>query len=184
MNLKGAIETYDKVRNELDAVLLHKKELEEEVAEVSAFLIGYMEQNPVGSLESKSGSKISRGTRRSADIVDYTALEEWALTEGDDFVKGIWGQLQTTYKMKDVKPDVFSLQPNRRLLTVLIKHYAFLAEHRGVPMNDLLPPGLKQRATEYLILRRPAKKSARDEIQQAAINIVEMAKQGALEHGE
>lgn len=184
MNIRNVIEDFVAKRQERDQIEIRRKEIDEELAELTATLVGWIEMNPVATLESLAGFRLSKGTRRSADIVDYRALEEWALTEGDEYVKERWGLLNQAYKMKDVRSEVFTSQPNRRLLTVLLKHYAHLAETTGRDMNDLLPPGLKQRATTYIIMRRPSKKAQkRAELEDAGAGLVKMAREGAEKYG-
>jgi hypothetical protein len=183
MNLKSTVELYVLTRLKLDQIMVEKKEAEAEIAELTEEIVGFMEMNPIASLESEDGYKLSKGTRRSSDIVDWSALKEWAEVEGDDYIRDRWGLLQQAHKMKDVKQGVFTEQPNRRLMTVLLQHYANLAESTGRDMNDLLPPGLKQRTTTYLIMRKPTKKDKEEELKGIGDTLLDMAKRGAMENG-
>lgn len=181
MDINPKIEQYVFARQALDDVMAEKKRLQTEVDELGAELVGYIDMHPeLDRLAAETGHKLGKAVTRSADIVDYRALEEWALVEGDAYVAENWWLFQASYKMHDIKQEVFTLQPNRRLLTILTKHFSKLAEARGVDINDLLPPGLKQKATEYIKLYQPSSKK------QEAANLVgeslmEMAKRGAME---
>lgn len=171
------VEAYVQLRVELDQLMIVKKTLEADLTTLTEELIGYMEQNPIGSLESEEGFTLHKGVRRSPDITDWNEIRQWADVEGDDFILDHWDELQAAYPMKDVQPGCFIEQPNRRLLGVVLKHYADVAKAEGKDMNDLLPPGLGQKATEYLIMRKPSKKRERKKTEDS---ILEMAKRGAL----
>ncbi len=179
MNNQSLIERYKSLRERLDAALIEKKMLEKEVEEVSEEIIGQMEMTSVSSYKTNSGHGVSKGVRRSAQITDYRALEDWALTIGNEEIKEIWGLLQVNYKLEGVKPEVFTMQPQRKLLNIMLKHYAAFAGATGRDLNDLLPPGLKQHATEYLILRKPTKKQESEEFLSNAESILDLAKRGA-----
>jgi hypothetical protein len=182
MNLKAVVENYVSARLKLDQIMIDKKEAEAEIAELTEEIVGFMEMNPIASLESTNGYKLSKGTKRSSDIVDWSALKEWADVEGDDYIRERWGLLQQNHKMSGVKHGIFTEQPNRRLMTVLLQHYANLAEQTGRDMNDLLPPGLKQRTTTYLIMRRPTKKDKDEALQGVGDTLLDMARRGAMEN--
>lgn len=191
MNLKGlrgAVEGYVAARQELDRLKLRIKELTNdnktgEVDKLENIIIGFIEMNPVSSLESKAGYKLGKGTRRSSDITDWSELREWANVEGDDYIRERWGILQNSYKMKDVKQGVFIDQPNKRLLNIMLKYYAILAEQTGRDINDLLPPGLGQKTTTYIIMRKPTKKDKEEELQGVGDTLLDMAKRGVIENG-
>ena len=173
------VEEFVSLRGRLDSVNAEKKELEGDIDQLKDELIAYMEANPVGSLISSRGFRLFRGTRRFAEITDYRSLENWAGAIGDDFVRRAYETLMATYAMKGIKPEIFINQPKKRLLNTLLKYYADEAERLSVPMDSLLPPGLEQKTTDFISMRKPTKKQSA-EFKDAAQNIVEMAKKGAL----
>ncbi len=174
------IERFVKFRQDLDVTLGEKKRLEKEVNEVSEEIIGQMEGAGVKAYKSQAGYGISKGVRRSAQIDSYRELEAWAEATGNDEIREIWGLLQQDYKLDKVEPSFFTMQPQRKLLNIMLKYYAFFASQTGRDINDVLPPGLKQKATEYLILRKPSKKADKEEFLNTADSIIDLARKGAL----
>lgn len=171
--MQDKVEEYVVTRRELDAIMLSKKILELKLETLTQELIGYMEQNPIGSLESKEGFTLHKTVRRYPDITDWNEIRQWAEEEGDDFILDNWEYLCATYPSKDLEQGIFREQPNRKLLGVILKHYADVARTEGKDMLDLLPPGLGQKATEYLTMRKPTKKHKDG-------SILAMAKKGVL----
>jgi hypothetical protein len=171
--MKETIEEYIRLREEIDGVKARLKALEEQKKSVETVLIEFLDANPIGSLEGEGGEKLYRGTRRYAKVVDERSLEEWAETEGIALIEEKWTELQRLYNVKNVEPEIFIQKPNNRLLNVLLKYYADMAERNDEFLSDLLPQGLEQSITEYISMRKPSTSSKRH------ISIIEMAKEGA-----
>ncbi len=181
-DIKQTIEDYVGLRAELDTLTEAMKEAKAKIDEVTAEIIGHMDMNSIATLESKDGYKISRSIRRSPDIDDAQALEDWAMSGGNEYIDGRWTLLQQQHSMKGVRQGIFIQQPNRRLCKVMLDHYALLAETTGRDINDLLPPGLQMKGTEFLTLRKP--KRTKETVPVPASILLKMAKQGAAEKKE
>lgn len=155
------------------------KKIKDKIDTLTAELIGYLDQNThVDKLKATDGRGLTRSARRSPDIVDWPSLHKWAFTEGDELVSEWWDGWLAEYKPKDLEQGIFRELPNKKLLGVIIKHFADVAKAEGKDLYDLLPPGLGQKATEFfrVVKAKPTKKHKDD-------SILAMAKKGALVNG-
>lgn len=174
------IAQYISIRNKIEDHKARIKLLEEQKAQIESTLIEYLDQNPVGSLVGEGGEKLYRGTRRYAKVPDERAFENWAVTEGEQIIGNIWTKLQESYNTKNVKPELLEQRPNMRLLNVLIRYFADMAEREGEYFRDLLPPGVDVTVTEYIAMRRPSgKQKSRQEFETQAESLLRMIKDGA-----